>query len=58
LKKIAILGEPMFQTCPVALFFGETERQASELIRDAIQLYLDGFRTKDLPVPEPASKVT
>jgi len=43
---------------PGGAVLSETERQASELIRDAIQLYLDGLRTKDLPVPEPASKVT
>jgi predicted RNase H-like HicB family nuclease len=36
----------------------QTQRQASELIRDAIQLYLDDLRTKDLPVPEPAGKAT
>jgi predicted RNase H-like HicB family nuclease len=36
----------------------ETEEQASELIREAIQLYLEDLRTKNLPAPQPASKAT
>ena len=43
---------------PGCAVLAETEEQASELIRDAIQLYLDDLRAKSLPVPQPASKAT
>ena len=33
-----------------------TERKAAELIREAIQLYLEDLKLKNLPVPSPISK--
>jgi predicted RNase H-like HicB family nuclease len=43
---------------PGCAVLAETEQQASELIREAIQLYLEDLRTKNLPAPKPASKAT
>lgn len=43
---------------PGRAVLAETEQQASELIREAIQLYLEDLRTKNLPAPKPASKAT
>jgi predicted RNase H-like HicB family nuclease len=43
---------------PGCAVLAETEQQAAELIREAIQLYLEDLRTKNLPVPQPASKAT
>lgn len=43
---------------PGCAVLAETEEQASELIREAIQLYLDDLRAKSLPFPRPASKAT
>jgi len=43
---------------PGCAVLAETEQQAAELIREAIQLYLEDLRTKNLPGPHPASKAT
>jgi predicted RNase H-like HicB family nuclease len=43
---------------PGCTVVAETEEQAMELIREAIQLYLEDLRTKNLPAPQPASKAT
>ncbi len=43
---------------PGCAVIAETERQATELIREAIGSYLEDLRTKNLPLPQPASKAT
>jgi predicted RNase H-like HicB family nuclease len=34
---------------------GETREEALRLIREAIELHLDGMREEGLPIPEPSS---
>jgi predicted RNase H-like HicB family nuclease len=43
---------------PGCAVLAETEEKAARLIREAIQLYLQDLRTKNLPAPQPASKAT
>jgi predicted RNase H-like HicB family nuclease len=43
---------------PGCAVVAETEAQASELIREAIHLYLEDLRTKNLPPPQAVSKAT
>jgi predicted RNase H-like HicB family nuclease len=43
---------------PGRAVIAETEQQAPELIREAIKLYLEDLRTKDLPAHQPAIKAT
>jgi predicted DNA-binding protein len=39
----------MFPDVPGCAVLAETEQQAAELIREAIQLHLEDLRTKNLP---------
>jgi predicted RNase H-like HicB family nuclease len=43
---------------PGCAVLAETEEQAAELIRDAVQMYLEDLKTKNVPAPQPASKAT
>jgi predicted RNase H-like HicB family nuclease len=43
---------------PGCAVIAETEEQAAALIREAIKLYLEDLRTRNLPTPPPASKAT
>lgn len=43
---------------PGCAVIARTEEDAAKLIRDAIQLYLDDLRKKNLPAPTPSSKAT
>jgi predicted RNase H-like HicB family nuclease len=40
---------------PGCVAVGETKEEALRLIRDAIELHLEGMREEGLPVPEPSS---
>jgi predicted RNase H-like HicB family nuclease len=43
---------------PGCAVIAQNEQQAAELIREAIELYLEDLRTKNLPIPQPTSKAT
>jgi len=40
---------------PGCVAVGETKEDVLRLIREAIELHLEGMREEDLPVPEPSS---
>ncbi|MDP9476781.1 MAG: type II toxin-antitoxin system HicB family antitoxin [Actinomycetota bacterium] len=40
---------------PGCVAVGETREEALRLIREAIELHLEGMREEGLPVPEPSS---
>jgi len=40
---------------PGCVAVGKTKRQVLKLIREAIELHLDGMRQEGIPVPAPAS---
>jgi predicted RNase H-like HicB family nuclease len=42
---------------PGCVAVAETEREVRELIREAIELHLDGLREDDVPVPQPVTRV-
>jgi predicted RNase H-like HicB family nuclease len=42
---------------PGCVAVGETEEEASTLIREAIESHLAGLREDGLPIPEPTSRV-
>jgi predicted RNase H-like HicB family nuclease len=42
---------------PGCIATGDSTDQVEQLIREAIQLHLEGLREDGLPVPEPSSKV-
>jgi predicted RNase H-like HicB family nuclease len=42
---------------PGCVATGDSTDQVEQLIREAIQLHLEGLREDGLPVPEPSSKV-
>ena len=42
---------------PGCVAVGETLVEVGQLIREAIQLHLDGIREEGLPIPEPTSRV-
>jgi len=38
---------------PGAVAAGETEEETAELMREAIELHLEGLKEDNLPIPEP-----
>lgn len=42
---------------PGCVATGDTKEEAEQLIREAIQLHLEGLAEDQLPVPEPSSRV-
>jgi predicted RNase H-like HicB family nuclease len=42
---------------PGCVATGESEEEVSRLIREAIELHLEGLEEDGLPVPEPSSRV-
>jgi predicted RNase H-like HicB family nuclease len=52
-------GEEGFGACgpdlPGCVAVGETKEEALRLIREAVELHLEGLREDGLPIPEPSS---
>jgi predicted RNase H-like HicB family nuclease len=42
---------------PGCIATGETEEEFARLIREAIELHLEGLKEDGLPIPEPSSRV-
>jgi predicted RNase H-like HicB family nuclease len=42
---------------PGCIATGETEEEVARLIREAIELHLEGLKEDGLPIPEPSSRV-
>jgi predicted RNase H-like HicB family nuclease len=42
---------------PGCVAAGETVAETEQLIREAIELHLEGLRADGLPIPEPSSRV-
>jgi len=40
---------------PGAVAAGETEEETAELMREAIELHLEGLKEDNLPIPEPTA---
>lgn len=40
---------------PGAVAAGETEEETAEMMKDAIELHLEGLKEDNLPIPEPTS---
>ena len=40
---------------PGCVAVGETKEEVMQLIREAIELHLEGLRNEGLPIPEPSS---
>lgn len=40
---------------PGAVAAGETEEETAELMREAIELHLEGLKEDNLPIPEPTT---
>jgi predicted RNase H-like HicB family nuclease len=41
---------------PGVVAAGETEEETEELIKEAIELHLDGLKEENLPIPEPTTR--
>jgi predicted RNase H-like HicB family nuclease len=41
---------------PGVVAAGETEEETVELIKEAIELHLDGLKEENLPIPEPTTR--